>query len=85
VKISLGVTQTAEAGVFPRCGRFHLHVGDLYLDQITDRDEANQLASFYHGHVSEPCVAILDIMACDLIDNVAAYVFEAEYVSAGLA
>jgi hypothetical protein len=70
--------------VLPHRARLKITIR-LDFDEIADRDEANQLVSFYHGHAAEPCVVILDIMARDLIDNVAAYVFEAEYVSAGLA
>ena len=39
--------------VLPCSGRFHFHVRDLYLDQITDRDKANQPALLHYGHVAK--------------------------------
>src|SRR4029450_13237864 len=41
------------ARVLPRRGRFHLHVRELYLDQITDRDEANQPTRLHYWHVAK--------------------------------
>jgi hypothetical protein len=54
VKISVGVTQTAEAGVFSHRGSLRLDFGDLDLDQIANGDETDQPVSLHHGRVAEP-------------------------------
>jgi hypothetical protein len=45
----------------PHHGRLTLDIGDMHLDHVANRDKADQLTSFNHGHVAEPGTVISNI------------------------